>query len=142
MGSARSVMADTSGIYALLDADDRVHEAAVRAWAHLLEENTVILVHHFVFLEVWSLLQARLGLEAVHVLHRDLRPFFDMRPVTDGLLSRGVARCLGARLRDLSLTDCVSLELAVEMGIDRAFAFDRHFREAGLMLPDDPAWMN
>jgi predicted nucleic acid-binding protein len=141
MGSRAAVMADTSGLYALLDADDRFHELAARAWIRLLEAEWIIVVHHFVVLEVWSLLQSRLGMTAVEVFHREFWPLFDLEPLTEGLLARGVARCLGAKRRELSLTDCVSLELAAEMGLDRAFAFDRHFREAGLLLPDDTSWM-
>jgi predicted nucleic acid-binding protein len=94
-----------------------------------------------VILEVWSLLQARLGMEAVGVFHRDFWPLLDVVPVTDALLAKGVARCMGAARRELSLTDCVSLELAVELGISSAFAIDRHFREAGLVLPDDASWL-
>jgi predicted nucleic acid-binding protein len=134
------VLADTSGLYAILDGDDKSHQPAARAWIRLLESKRGIVLHHFVLLELWSLLQTRLGMEAVRVFHRDFWPLCDLVPVSEGLLARGAARCLGAWRRELSLADCISFELGSERGIASAFAFDRHFREAGFVLPDDPAW--
>jgi predicted nucleic acid-binding protein len=136
------VLADTSGLYALLDADDLWHEPAAAAWIRLIESERTIVLHHFVLLEVWSLLQAQLGLEAVGVFHRDYWPLCAVVPVTEHLVARGAARCIGAARRDLSLTDCVSFELGAEQGIASAFAFYRHFREAGFILPDDPGWLS
>jgi predicted nucleic acid-binding protein len=134
------VVADTSGLYAILDADDRCHEVAARAWTQLVESTRSIVLHHFVLLETWSLLQARLGMEAVGTFHRDFWPLCDLVPVTESLIARGAARCLGAGRRDVSLADCVTFELGSERGIASAFAFDRHFREAGFVLPEDPDW--
>jgi len=134
------VLADTSGLYAILDADDRQHTVAAQAWPPLAESGRAIVLHYFVLHELWTLLQARLGMESVAVFQRDYLPLFTLLPVTDILLARGISRCLGAGRRDLSLTDCVSLEIVSEQGIDCAFAFDRHFRDAGLALPGDPSW--
>lgn len=130
-GNGTPVLADTSGLYAILDADDRHHAVAIAR---------TILLHHFVLQELWTLLQARLGMEGVVVFQRDYLPLFLLWPVTGDLLARGMSRCLGAGRRDLRLTDCVSLEIATDQGINRAFAFDRHFREAGLLLPGDSSW--
>ncbi len=134
------VLADTSGLYAILDADDRHHPVAIDSWPLLLDSARTILLHHFVLQDLWALLQARLGMEGVVVFQRDYLPLFLLWPVTGDLLARGMSRCLGAGRRDLSLTDCVSLEIATDQGINRAFAFDRHFREAGLLLPGDSSW--
>jgi predicted nucleic acid-binding protein len=80
-------------------------------------------------------------MQAVQMFHRDFLPLFTRRPVPTEIVDRGIARCLGAARRGLSLTDCVSFELAREAGIARAFAFDRHFRAAGLLLPGDPRFL-
>jgi len=79
-------------------------------------------------------------MEGVAVFQRDYLALFLLLPVTEDLLARGISRCLGAGRRNLSLTDCISLEIVSDQGIDQAFAFDGHFREAGLLLPDDPSW--
>ena len=138
--SGPPVLADTSGLYAILDADDRQHAVAARCWPPLLESGRAIVLHHFVLQELWSLLLARIGMQAVVVFQRDYLPLFMLWPVTDTLLARAISRCLGAGRRDLSLTDCVSLEIVSDQGIECAFAFDRHFRDTGLLLPGDPSW--
>ena len=79
-------------------------------------------------------------MEAAGVFQRDYWPLCDVIPVSESLLAQGAARCIGAGRRDLSLTDCVSFELGAERGIAAAFAFDRHFREAGFILPEDAGW--
>jgi predicted nucleic acid-binding protein len=135
-----AILADTSGLYAVLDRDDRNHGAAADAWKRLIKSRLEVAVHDFVLVESWSLIQARLGMSAVETFHREFLPFMTLHRVTAEVLSRGMARCLGARRRDLSLADCVSFELAASEGISRAFAFDRDFKEAGLLLSDDPSW--
>src|SRR5262245_36379089 len=94
--SGTPVLADTSGLYAILDADDRQHPAAIVAWPSLLASGKTILLHHFVLQELWSLLQARLGMEGVAVFQRDYLPLFALLPVSENLLARGISRCLGA----------------------------------------------
>ena len=135
-----AVLTDTSGLYAILDADDRNHIAAAGGWKRLVGSGQEIAVHDLVIVETWSLIQARLGMAAVEIFHRDFWPLLTPHRVSEEILSRGMARCLGARRRDLSLADCVTFELAASEGISGAFAFDVHFREAGLRLPDDPSW--
>ena len=136
------VFADTSGLYALIDADDRFHSRASRAWRDLLSAGSGIALHQFVLLETWSLLQARLGLDAVEVFVRDFLPLMRVEPVSEPLLSRAMTRCRAARVRDLSLTDCVSIEFMLDRGIESALAFDRHFRESGVRLPGDRTWLS
>ena len=135
-----AALADTSGLYAILDRADRQHAIAAKSWIELLESDRTVVLHDFVLLEVWSLIQARLGMDAVVVFHRDYLPLMTRISLTEEMVSRGMARCLGAARRDLSLTDCVSFEVASHHGITRAFALDRHFKEAGFLLPGDPSW--
>jgi len=134
------VLADTSGLYALLDADDRSHHEAAKGWKRVLEVEADIVIHPFILLEVWTLLQARLGFEALETFLRDFRPLLTIRPVPEDVLERAMTRCRISGKRDLSLTDCTSLELARARGIRSAFAFDRHFREEGFLLPGQPSW--
>ena len=86
------VLADTSGLYALLDASDGYHRPACRAWKELVESDQDIVVHHFVFHEVCSLLQARLGFEAVELFLRDFLPLMTLCPVAQEVLWRGITR--------------------------------------------------
>lgn len=135
-----AVFADTSGLYALLDGDDGHHRRAATAWRDLLISGRQVIVHSFILLEVWSLLQARLGFKALDVFQRDFLPLLELHSVAETILERAMARCMTWRRRDLSLTDCVSLELMNEKGVRSAFAFDRHFLEEGFLLPGGPTW--
>jgi predicted nucleic acid-binding protein len=135
-----AVLADTSGLYALLDRDDGHHKRAAAAWRDLLAFDRRVIAHSFVLLEVWSLVQARLGFEALDVLQRDFLPLLEVHPIAEGLLEKAMARCMAGRRRDLSLTDCVSLEFMHEKAVRSAFAFDRHFLEEGFLLPGGPTW--
>jgi predicted nucleic acid-binding protein len=134
-------VADTSALYALLDADDANHRRAAEAWEQLVKSGRTMILHDFVLLECVTLVQGRLGMDAVEVFHRDFMPLLERRSISPEIIARGIARCLGARRRDLSLTDCVTFELAREANIIRAFAFDRHFREAGFLVPGDPRFI-
>ena len=55
--------------------------------------------------------------------------------VDAALHQAGVQRCLAANRRNLSLTDCVSLEWMQPRQIVEAIAQDVHFAEAGIRLP-------
>jgi predicted nucleic acid-binding protein len=106
----------------------------------LADSGSAIIVHQFVLHETWSLIQARLGHEALDVFERDFLPVFVVEPVSEETLRRAMSRCRVARRRHLSLTDCVTVEFAEERGIRSALAFDRHLREAGLRLPTQADW--
>ena len=43
----------------------------------------------------------------------------------------GIASLLSAGKRKLSLVDCVSFEIMRQLGLNRVFAFDSHFRGQG-----------
>jgi hypothetical protein len=49
-------------------------------------------------------------------------------------VTRAVSVLIAASRRELSLVDAVSFEAMRQRRIDRAFAFDRHFEEAGFSL--------
>ena len=55
--------------------------------------------------------------------------------VEAALHDAAVLRCLAANRRNLSLTDCVSLEWLNQRQITEAIAQDIHFNEAGIQLP-------
>lgn len=130
------VFCDTSGLYALLDADDAHHAEAAAAWRRLLAAPARLLTSNYVLVETSALVQARLGLEATAALHGRLVPEIDVRWITPEDHAAAVAALLVAGQRRLSLVDCSSFVLCRRLGIDVTFAWDRHFREQGLRLPE------
>ena len=126
-----AVFIDTSAIFAMLDADDRHHEAASAGWKTLAERREPSLCSNYVLVECFALLGRRLGHDAVRAFQTQIVPVLQVNWVTETVHERAVAALLTAGSQSLSLVDCVSFELMRELGIDRAFAFDAHFAEQG-----------
>ena len=122
---------DTSALYAVLDADDARHEQARGAWLELLEREAQMICTNYILVETVALVQRRLGMEAARVLLRDVVPLLRVEWVSEVSHEAGVAAFLAAGDRGLSLVDCASFETMRRLGLDTAFAFDRHFEEQG-----------
>lgn len=127
-----TTFADTSALYAVLDADDEFHGAAGEAWSSLLssEEGTLVTTN-YVLLEVFALAQARLGMAAVRGLSDDLLPAIRTVWVTDEDHRAAVQALLAADRRGLSLVDCSSFVVMRRLGLEVVFTFDEDFRHQG-----------
>ena len=128
---------DTGYLIALEDADDTNHEPAREHWKGLrqrLSSGTLMLTttsyvldkvvtffnvrgHHRKAVELGEKLMGSASLELVHV--------------EEDLLQRGFAYLKQRQDKRYSLTDCVSFVVMADCGITTAFAFDRHFAQAG-----------
>ena len=128
------IFIDTSAVYALLDANDKNHERAGVAWLHWLDQRDSFVSSSYVLLESISLLQRRLGMNAVRQFHEELMPVVQVQWITADLHAVAVSAFLAAGRRDLSLVDCTSFELIRRLGLRTVFAFDRHFAEQGFAL--------
>jgi len=126
-----SVFADTSALFAVLDADDQNHGRARQAWADLITQEIELVCTNYVLVEAFALVQHRLGLEAVRVLREDVVPVLRVEWVDESAHHAGVTALLIAARRQLSLVDCVSFDTMRRLGIKTAFTFDRHFSEQG-----------
>jgi len=124
-----TVFADTSALYALLDRDDRFHNAARATFEDLAGEE--IVTHSYVLVEVTALTQRRLGAQAVRRLSQDFLPALSTVWIDEATHASGLAALLAALPTDVSLVDFVSFQVMRERGIARAFAFDDDFRSAG-----------
>jgi predicted nucleic acid-binding protein len=129
---------DTSALLALLDADDEHHEEAVRGWQALAEIEAPLATSNYVMLESVAVAQRRLGLGAVRALVNELAPLMNIVFVDEAVHGAGVTALLVAGRRDLSLVDCTSFEVVRRAGLRHAFAYDVHFSEQGLGLPEVP----
>lgn len=130
------IFIDTSGFYALLDRNDRAHGPARAAWTGLLSPTKpeALITSNYVLVESFALIQARLGLNAVKTLHDDILPVVAREWVTEIDHAAAVNAVLTAGRRRLSLVDCSSFQLMRRLGIQGAFAIDRHFAEQGIEL--------
>ncbi|MGE5579917.1 MAG: type II toxin-antitoxin system VapC family toxin [Bacillota bacterium] len=126
-----TVYADTSALYAVMDADDSQHEVAKSTWVNLLDSGDGVVCNSYVLLETHALVQHRLGIEAVRVLHDEVLPVITVDWVDETIHKEAVAAMLIAGRKDLSLVDCSSFVTMRRLGLRRAFALDHHFREQG-----------
>ena len=132
-----NVYIDTAAFLALLNANDRFHEAARRTWSELLPGEAALFTRNYVLLEMVALLQHHFGIEAVRLFQGDVLPALEFAWVDKAVHNLGVSGLLAANRRNLSLVDCTSFEIMRRFGLETVFTFDPHFREQGFKsLPD------
>jgi predicted nucleic acid-binding protein len=135
-----STFVDTSGLLALLDADERRHPEAATAWRALLEQDEPLVATSYVLVETYALVQRRLGIEAVRALTQDFAPLLSIEWVDEVTHGAAVAAMLTAARRDLSLVDCASFVVMRRRGLTRAFTLDADFIGQGFeATPEPPA---
>jgi predicted nucleic acid-binding protein len=132
------VFLDTSGLYAVFDADDTAHPPAARTWGELVRSDSSLHTSSYVCVELIALLQRRLGMEAVDALTTYVLPWVHVTSIDEALHAQAVASLLAARRRDLSLVDHASFALMRRLGLRRAFALDGRFAEQGFALLPAP----
>jgi predicted nucleic acid-binding protein len=135
------IYVDTSGVLAFLDGDDLHHEKACSAWGQVLEMDAGLIMTEYVRLESWSLIQRRLGLDAVRDFHQTLLPILQIHKVDETTFNLLCQNVLLSKRRKLSLVDLSSFDCMQKHGIEHALAFDRHFEEMGFSTPDRRDWL-
>jgi predicted nucleic acid-binding protein len=128
------IFADTSAMYALLDANDPNHPAARRTFESFQAADARLMTHAYVVVEVVALVQRRLGLDIVRRLADDLLPIIEVLPVDAGLHAEAMASLLASGRRGVSLVDHTSFLVMRRRGITQAFAFDADFAHAGFQV--------
>jgi predicted nucleic acid-binding protein len=125
---------DTSGIFALLDADDKHHRAARAAWGRLVSEREPLITTNYVIIEVTALLQSRFGIKSVRAFHESILPLLRIEWIDQESHNMSLKALLYHSKSRLSLVDCTSFEQMRKLGIRTAFTYDRHFREQGFEI--------
>jgi predicted nucleic acid-binding protein len=125
------VFADTSALLALIDAKDRNHAGAQRAFATLRGRHASLVSTSLVLVETYALLGRRFGLDAVRSFRADFAPLIDVVWVDEALHDAGLDLLLERRKRLLSLVDAVSFVTMRQNDVDEVFAFDPHFEQEG-----------
>jgi predicted nucleic acid-binding protein len=125
------VFADTSALFALLVRNDFMYVRAKANFEYFAANATRLLTSSYVLLETMTLLQRRVGMDALWDFNRKIFPLLDVVWVDEGWHQRAVQRLHVERDRNLSLTDCLSFEIMEAREIKTAFTFDDHFTERG-----------
>ena len=133
MSSAEPVFLDTGGLLGVLNAADRLHDQATRAFETLGRGNRPLITTDWVLAELGNSL-ARLPVRplGVELIRRLLaEPWARVVFVDEALLGRGLERYAGYTDKAWGLVDCVSFEVMSETSCRDAFTNDRHFEQAG-----------
>jgi predicted nucleic acid-binding protein len=126
-----TVFVDTSALFALLDAEDAGHDLAFPAWSGGIDECAGFVTTNYVLVETISVVQHRLGFDAVRILIDEMLPMIDTLWVTDADHAAAMNALLAAGRRHLSLVDCVSFTVMRRLGIREYLGLDPHFEELG-----------
>lgn len=133
------IFVDTSALYALADNHDGNHARALQQWKQWQpgKARPVLLSSNYAFLECSTLIQRRLGMEALREFHESVAPLLRLEWITPVLHAAALEAVFAANRRDLSLVDCTSFALMRQLGMDTAFVFNSHFAEQGFTcLPE------
>lgn len=130
---------DTSGLVALLDADDPSHGETRDAWRSAVLSGEGLVTTDYVVVESVAVAQRRWGLPAVRTLVDEHLPLVVIEPVAAERLRGAIDMLLTAGRRRLSLVDCVSFAHMRHAGLSRYIGLDSHFEAQGFRryVPED-----
>ena len=128
-----AVFLDTGYLLALELSNDQNHRVAVKHWRSLRKRLPPLVTTSYVFDEVVTYFNSRgYHAKAVEVGNRLLTsPSVQFVPVDEKLFKEGWEYSQLHKDKDYSLTDCISFVIMKTLGMETAFAFDRHFVQAG-----------
>ena len=129
-----SVFVDTSAFLALLDRAQRRHADVANAWKEIVAADRPLVTSNYVVVETFSLLQRRMGMDAVRALVTCFLPLTETVFATEPVHDAAVSAFLTADRRRLSFVDCVSFELMRRRGIADALSLDADFQREGFRL--------
>ncbi len=128
------IFVDTGAWFALKATDDRFHDDAVAFHDELVTgRHGSIIVSDYILDETATLLMDTKGGEIAASFLDEVLNSKSVRLiwVEPQLFHRAVRGFKSSGSRGWSFTDCTSFELMAQLDIKQAFAFDRHFSEAG-----------
>lgn len=122
---------DTSAFLAMINSEDPNHDLAMQTWEQLIENEQTLVCNNYVLVETIALVQRRVGLSAVSILHNDILPLIDVEWLDAELHDAIVKVLLKNNRRQISLVDRSSFDTMRRCDIKTAFSFDSHFSEHG-----------
>ena len=131
------IFVDTSAWYALEVEDDINHEAACKFLPTIASgKHGVSITTDYVLDEALTLLRSRRDLASATAFINKIRKSKSVRVfwIDEGLFEKALDIFQKSENKSWSFTDCTSFALMRELSVSEAFAFDKHFKEAGLLV--------
>ncbi len=134
---SRKVFVDTSAWIMLLNESELRHKEAVQAYMEL--QNLVLTVSNLVIGETYTWLRRKSDFQVAHNFVKSMERKTELRQVeiicSDSGLEQQALQLLEQYAEHrFSFVDAVSFCIIKNMGIEKAFAYDRHFTIAGIEL--------
>lgn len=132
----KTVFLDSSFLKGLIDFKDDFYQQAGKIWLRLRDERGNLITSNFIVDETLTLLRAKCNLETA-VKFRDLlaENSYIIKIVRVTVADEaGAWQWFVNDWSRLSFTDCVSFALMKRLGVNRAAAFDEHFKRAGFKV--------
>ena len=130
------VFADTNYFITLIHANDQWHERAVAAESLLKSSRVVttdsVLIELLNFVSGYGPQLRRAVASFVRESLAD--PAMEVLPQTRGTLLEGLKLYEARADKGYSLTDCISMRVASELGITKVLTHDHHFEQEGFDL--------
>jgi predicted nucleic acid-binding protein len=126
------VFVDTSAIYALIDRGDANHAAARKAFERLRKLRAEPLITNFIVAESHALLLSRLGPEVARKWLAGI--VWPIERVNEEDEAVAFDTICTMKDKTYSYTDATSFAVMKRLRIERAAAFDRHFKQFGFQL--------
>jgi predicted nucleic acid-binding protein len=129
----KSVFLDTGYVIALELKSDENHKKALKHWRSVARSLPLLVTTSYVFDEIVTFFNSRgHHTKAAEIGNRLLSsPSIRLIHVEEDLFQEGWNYFQKHKDKDYSMTDCISFLVMHEFGIDTAFAFDKHFVQAG-----------
>lgn len=125
------IFVDTSAIAALLIKNDSNHILSVNILKDLTEQGAELIISNFIVAETYNLLSARThpGIARRWFLSNP----WNVEPVTDIDEKRAKNIIEKYEDKDFSYTDATSFAMIERLKIGKAFTFDHHFEQYGVL---------
>ncbi len=128
------VFVDTSGILALLNADDAFHSEASTLFAKSLASRDELFTTNYAVVESIAVLQSRHGMEPVNDLIDNILPVLEIVWGSEIDHQAAIQLLKATNRRRVSFVDCTSFVVMRKLGIEFALASDRDFEDFGFTL--------
>lgn len=129
------VFVDTGAYYALTFNGDKNHSAATSIFRYLTQKRYQLFTTNFVLAETHALILNRLNRDiALRVLEGIYKSHTQIIRLTPSDENRAMDILRKHKDKDFSFTDATSFVVMERLGINTAFAFDRHFDQYGLTV--------
>ena len=130
------VFLDTSGLIAVVNADDQWHAAAETVWRELLAYGTQLATTSLVLIELGDGLSRihhrQLAIRIYDSLHAAWRIEIVRTTSDDEKRAWQLFRQTGDK--EWGMTDCVSMIVMRDHDVTRVFSSDHHFEQAGFEI--------